>query len=174
MTKVTAIRLAAMVAVLALVLTGCAGPAAEEVAPAEPVIDLAAEEELAKQVNRDWLELFRARDAEGVGALFVEDGWVLQAEDGITEGRAAITARTMNGMAENPDSVDDWGVKGFWMAKSGDLAVERGWWTLDEDGDGEAEETRGEYLTVLMKVDGEWKVLADAGSPDGGLQQGDE
>ncbi len=173
MNEASIARWALVVAVLAFALTGCAAPAAEEEAPAEPVIDLVAEEEAAKQVNRDWLDFYRARDAEGIGELFVEDGWILQAEDGVTEGRAAITARTRDGMAENPDSVDDWGVKGFWIADSGDLAVERGWWTADEDGDGEGEETRGEYITVLVKVNDQWKVLADAGSPEGGLESDD-
>ena len=173
MKEATMIRWSLVAAVLALALTGCAAPAAEEEAPAEPAIDLAAEEEAAKQVNRDWLDLYRARDAEGIGELFVEDGWILQAGDGVTEGRADLTARTRDGMAENPDSVDDWGVKGFWIADSGDLAVERGWWTEDEDGDGEGEETQGEYLTVLVKVDGLWKVLADAGAPEGGLEGDD-
>ena len=173
MNEATRTRWALVAVVLVLMLTGCAAPAAEEEAPAEPAIDLAAAEEEAKQVNRDWLDLFRARDAEGIGDLFVEDGWILQAEDGVTEGRAAITARTQDGMAENPDSANDWGVKGFWIADSGDLAVERGWWTLDQDGDGEEEETQGEYLTVLLKVDGQWKVLADAGSPEEGLEGDD-
>jgi hypothetical protein len=88
---------------------GCAAEAPPEAAAAEPEIDLAAEEEAVRQVNRDWLELARANDAEGIGNLFVEDGWTLSGEQGLREGRAAIVANLQQGMDDNPDQIDDCG-----------------------------------------------------------------
>ena len=48
------------------------------------------------------------------------------------------------------------------VAASGDLAVERGSWTADEDGEGEDDADHGEYVTVYRKIGGEWKVIIDA------------
>jgi ketosteroid isomerase-like protein len=154
-------------AIVGAVLIGLAGCAVDGGAPAteEPQIDLAAEEQALRQVNVKWLELYRAKDAEGIGALFVEDGWMLSGIEGLSEGRAAIVTTTGEEFEKNPDATTDWGAKQVWVAASGDLAVERGWWTADEDGPGDGEEIKGEYLTVFTKVGGEWKVLADAGAP---------
>jgi hypothetical protein len=66
--------------------------------------------------------------------------------------------------AANPDATADWGAKSVWVAASGDLAVERGWWSYDPDGEGEAAGDEGEYITVLVKVGDQWMVLADAGA----------
>jgi len=50
------------------------------------------------------------------------------------------------------------------VAASGDLAVERGWWTYDSDGEGEAEGDEGEYITILQKVGDQWMIVVDAGA----------
>jgi uncharacterized protein (TIGR02246 family) len=162
-TKITG--LATAVGVATFTLVGCAGGGVEPPAREEPRIDLAAEEQAVRAINVKWLELERAKDAEGVGALFVEDGWTLSATRGLSEGRPAIVATIEKDYQDNPNAVADWGAKQVWVAASGDLAVERGWWTADEDGEGEGAEIKGEYLTVFTKVGGEWKVLADAGAP---------
>ena len=139
--------------------TGGGGAPAQE----EPAIDLAAEEAAVRQVNVTWLERFRAGDAEGVAALFVEDGWTL-GDDGLRDGRQAILADMADEYAANPNATADWGAKAVWVAASGDLAVERGWWQYDPDGEGEAAGDEGEYITVLVKVGDQWMVLADAGA----------
>jgi len=162
----------ALIGSLAVGLAGCVSDGGDPPAAEEPKIDLAAEEEAVRQVNVKWLELYQAKDAEGVGAMFVEEGWTLSAMGGLTEGRAAIVTTTREELDKNPDAVTDWGAKQVWVAESGDLAVERGWWTGDEDGPGDKPEIKGEYLTVFTKVNGEWKVLADAATPVQGA--GDE
>lgn len=151
-------------AIAGTIVVGLAGCAVDGGAPAteEPQIDLAAEEQAVRQINVKWLELYRARDAEGLGVLFVEDGWTVSSSDGLNEGRAAILANFTEDFEKNPDATADWGAKQVWVASSGDLAVERGWWTVDEDGPGDGEERKGEYLTVFTKVGGEWKVLTDS------------
>ena len=155
----------ALVGVVALTLAGCAGGGAQAPVAEEPQIDLVAEKEAVAQVNVKWLELFRARDAEGIGALFVEDGWTVSGTDGLSEGRGAIVATIAKDFTANPEATVDWGGKGVWVASSGDLAVERGWYSVDNDGEGEGEAIAGEYLTVFTKVGGEWKVLADSSVP---------
>ncbi|MDP2482361.1 MAG: nuclear transport factor 2 family protein, partial [Candidatus Palauibacterales bacterium] len=48
-------------------------------------------------------------------------------------------------------------------ASAGDMAWERGSWTYDPDGAGEAGEMTGEYVTVYKKVGDAWKVASDIG-----------
>ncbi len=162
-------------AIAGAIVVGLAGCAVDGGAPAteEPQIDLAAEEQALRQINVKWLELERAKDAEGIGALFIEDGWTLSGMQGLSEGRAAIVASASENFEKNPDATADWGAKQVWVAASGDLAVERGWWTVDVDGPGDGEEIKGEHLTVFTKVGGERKVLADAGAPVGGTADAD-
>ena len=108
---------------LAAGLSACYGGGDGAPAQEEPAIDLAAEEAAVRQVNLTWLERFQARDAEGVAALFVEDGWTI-GDDGLRDGRAAILADMTEEYEENPDATADWGAKAVWVAASGDLAVE--------------------------------------------------
>jgi uncharacterized protein (TIGR02246 family) len=166
--------LTAVVGLAALALVGCAG-SSEPPAPEEPQIDLAAEEQAVRAVNVKWLELAGSKDAEGIGALFVDNAWTLSSEEGLTDGRPAIVEQMQEDFEENPDAVVDWGAKQVWVAASADLAVERGWWTGDEDGPGEAKpELKGEYITVLVKVGDEWKVLADASTTVEGTDEADD
>ncbi len=151
----------ALAGALMVGFTACSGGGGGAPAQEEPAIDLAAEEQAVRAVGQKWLELFRARDAEGVAALFLEDGWTLR-DEGLSDGRAAILADVSERYAENPDATADWGAKQVWVAASGDLAVERGWWTYDPDGPGEAEGDEGEYITIYQKVWYQWMVVADA------------
>jgi uncharacterized protein (TIGR02246 family) len=162
-TKTRTVVTAGLTVFVAAGLSACYGGGDGAPAQEEPAIDLAAEEAAVRQVNLTWLERFRARDAEGVAALFVEDGWTI-GDDGLRDGRAAILADMAAEYEENPDATADWGAKAVWVAASGDLAVERGWWTVDQDGPGEGEADEGEYITILVKVGDQWMVVADAGA----------
>jgi uncharacterized protein (TIGR02246 family) len=162
-TKMRTVVTAGLTVFVAAGLSACYGGGDSAPAQEEPAIDLAAEEAAVRQVNLTWLERFRARDADGVAALFVEDGWTI-GDDGLRDGRAAILADMTAEYEENPDATADWGAKAVWVAASGDLAVERGWWTTDQDGPGEGEADEGEYITILVKVGDQWMVVADAGA----------
>jgi len=155
--------IAGLAGALTVGFSACSGGGGGTPAQEEPAIDLVAEEAAVRQVNITWLERFRTRDADGVAALFLEDGWTI-GDDGLREGRAAILADLAEEYAENPDATADWGAKQVWVAASGDLAVERGWWTYDPDGEGEAEGDEGEYITIFQKVGDQWMVVADAGA----------
>ncbi|HZD06494.1 MAG TPA: nuclear transport factor 2 family protein, partial [Longimicrobiales bacterium] len=69
--------------------------------------------------------------------------------------------------ARNPRFTTDWETLSVKVAESGDLAWERGRWTFDPDGSGPAGVTRGEYLAVYEKIDGEWKIALSVGVPTG-------
>jgi uncharacterized protein (TIGR02246 family) len=160
--KTRTVLTAGLTGIVAAGLSACYGGGDGAPAQEEPAIDLAAEEAAVRQINMTWLEQFRAGNAEGVAALFVEDGWTI-GDDGLRDGRAAILADMAEEYAENPDATADWGAKSVWVAASGDLAVERGWWQYDADGEGEEAGDEGEYVTILVKVGDQWMILADAG-----------
>ncbi len=141
------------------VLVGCAAP--QETGSA---VDLAAEEQAIRDRSAQWLEWASAKDsaaiAEGIflqNAETIFDGKFLQ-------GRAAILANSESDQAENPDSTITWTTSSVEVAASGELAYERGSWTEDPDGAGEAPEEHGEYLTIWKKVDGTWSCAVDSGS----------
>ena len=48
------------------------------------------------------------------------------------------------------------------VAASGDLAVEYGTWSETGLGPNGTEEDHGRYVTVFLKVNGAWKIAADA------------
>ena len=140
-------------------LPGCAAP--QETAP---TVDVAAEAQAVRDRSAQWLEWARAKDAAAIAdGIFLEDAETIF--DGeFHQGRAAILAKIESDQAEAPDSKITWTTSRVEVVASGELAYERGSWTLDPDGDGEAPEEHGEYLTIWKKVDGTWSCAVDSGS----------
>jgi len=139
-------------------LVGCAAPPAEG-----PVVDVAAEAQAIRDASSAWLGAIQARDGATIDGLFAADATTIF--DGeIREGLAEIQAAREEEWTNQPDSTVTWTTTAVEVAASGDLAYERGHWTSDPDGAGEAPEEYGEYLTVWKKIDGQWKVLHDAGT----------
>jgi uncharacterized protein (TIGR02246 family) len=139
-------------------LAACAAPPAEE-----PMVDLEAEAQAIRDASAAWLTAVQARDGATVDGFFAANAASIF-EGQIHEGLAAIQANREEEWANNPDFTLDWTTTEVEVAASGDLAVERGQWTADIDGEGEAPEEAGEYLTVWKKIDGQWKVLYDTGT----------
>jgi ketosteroid isomerase-like protein len=139
-------------------LAACAAPPAEE-----PGVDLVAEAQAVRDASAAWLMAAQARDAATMDGLFAAN--ITTISDGeIHEGLAAVQASREEEWASRPDATVNWMTTDVGVAASGDLAYERGQWTSDPDGAGEAPEEHGEYLTVWKKIDGQWKALYDAGT----------
>ncbi|MCW8984026.1 MAG: nuclear transport factor 2 family protein [Thermoanaerobaculales bacterium] len=139
-------------------LVACAAPPAEE-----PGVDLAAEAQAIRDASAAWLAASQARDAATIDGFYAAD--VTTIYDGeIHQGLAEIQASREEEWASRPDATVIWTTTEVEVAASGDLAYERGYWTTDPDGAGEAPEENGEYLTVWKKIDGQWKVMKDAGT----------
>jgi ketosteroid isomerase-like protein len=121
------------------------------------------EEQAVRDASMAWLQAAQARDSATIdlylaaNAASIFDGQVL-------EGLMAMQTNREEEWAANPDFTIEWTTTDVGVAASGDLAYERGSWTSDPDGDGEAPAEYGEYLTVWKKIDGQWKVLYDAGT----------
>jgi len=148
------------VVLVVLCLAACAAPTPP---PAEPAIDLAAEEQAVRDASRAWLQAVQVKDAATIDGYFAANAASLF--DGkYLEGLAAIQMNREQEWAANPDFTMDWTTTEVGVAASGDLAYERGAWTFDPDGAGEAPEEHGQYLTVWKKIGGQWKALVDAGT----------
>ena len=143
-----------LVVLLVAGLTACTPPPAEE-APAEAAIDLAAEEQTIRDSSMQWLAAEQGRDLLTVMSFM--DANVTTIFDGrVVDGRAAVEADIQARWEANPDATVDWTTSSVVVAASGDLAYERGSWIAGEE--------TGEFVCVWKKVDGEWKVVVDAGS----------
>lgn len=152
-------------AALAIVVLAACAPPAEPPAPADAAqaVDLAAEEQAVRDSSMQWLAAEQGRDL--LTAMSFMDANVTAIFDGtIQRGRAEVEAAKEAIWDENPDATIEWATKSVHVAASGDLAYEMGVWTTDPDGLDDPEAEIGEFLTVWKKVDGQWKVVADAGS----------
>jgi uncharacterized protein (TIGR02246 family) len=145
--------------VLAAFTLGCCTEAPVE----EPAVDVAAEEQAIREASATWLAAAQARDGATIDSFLAADAATIY-DGSYREGLAAIQAAREEEWAATPDGVIDWTTTEVGLAASGDLAYERGHWTFDPDGVGETAEEHGQYLTVWKKMDGQWKVMYDAGT----------
>lgn len=146
------------------VLAACAPPA-EPPAPAEiaPAVDLAAEEQTIRDSSMQWLAAEQGRDLLTVMSFM--DANVTTIFDGeITRGRAAFEDSVQERWEAMPDANIEWATGSVVVSACGDLAYERGAWTLDPGGLANPDAETGEFVTIWRKIDGEWKVVVDAGT----------
>jgi uncharacterized protein (TIGR02246 family) len=137
-----------------LLLSACA-------AQTPPTVDTAAAEAEVRDLSMRWLEFERNRDAAGIAALFAADGTMYRGDREPIVGNAAIRAHLEREFAENPAEVAEWATDHVDVASSGDLAIERGTWSVQNAGPDGTGTDGGRYLAVLRRVDGEWKYIAD-------------
>lgn len=146
------------VAALAATVVACTTPDA-----ADPV-DTAAEAEAIAAISDAWMVASNANDAEAIANLFAMDG-VTIFDGEFIEGREAILANNTASFADRSEGATiSWERSTVHVAASGDLAYERGHFIQDADGEGEGAPVEGEYVTVWVKIDGEWKAMVDAGT----------
>lgn len=147
-----------IVAALSTAMVACtAGDAADPV-------DTAAEAEAIAAISDAWMAASAAQDAETIANLFTMDG-VTIFDGEFVAGREAILANTTAEFADRSEGATvGWERSTIHVAASGDLAYERGHYTFDADGEGDGAPEEGEYVTVWIKVDGEWKAAVDAGT----------
>ena len=151
----------------ALLATACAKkeePKADAPAePAAPVVDLAAEEQAIRNRSGEWMNYANSKDAASMATkMYAPDG-LLIADDKAYKGAAAIQAKYEEDIKKNPDAVISWTSDQVRVSSDGDMAVEYGSFSMDPDGEGKKSAVQGSFATTWAKVDGEWRVLSDAG-----------
>ncbi len=156
------------VAALSVTVVACTATDA-----ADPV-DTAADAEAIAAISDAWMAASNANDAEAIANLFAMDG-VTIFDGEFVEGREAILANNTASFAERSEGATvSWERSTIHVAASGDLAYERGHFISDADGEGDGAPEEGEYVTVWVKIDGEWKAMVDAGTGSVSSDEGDE
>lgn len=155
------------VSALALAVAACGEPVAEENSSPVPgatatgETDIARDRQALEQIDRRWEQAFNRGDAEGVAALYTDDGFLLAPNSQIARGRQSIQQQLQGfidaGLKNIQFTTVDVGV-------SGDLAYEVGRYSLDVHPQGAQQAVRdeGKYVIVARRQpDGTWKLAAD-------------
>jgi len=154
-------------AVAALVISGCvAKKEASPAEPAKPAVDVAAEEQVIRTRSGEWMNSMNAHDSASLAGIYAPDAVSIY-DANVSKGASNILAGVTAELAANPKMVVNWTSETIHVAASGDVAYELGTIYRDLDGvEGKAEGTTGSFVTVWQKVDGTWRVVADAGTED--------
>jgi uncharacterized protein (TIGR02246 family) len=157
-------------AAAAILLAGCAAKKEEAPAPAAaaepppPAVDLAAEEQAIRNRSGEWMNYMNAKDSGSLAGVYAPSAVSIY-DGNVTNGAEAIHANIAKELADNPKAIFSWTSDAVHAAASGDLAYETGSISVDLDGaDGKKPATTGSFVTVWEKVDGSWRVVADAGT----------
>lgn len=147
---------------LALLAAGC-----QQAPPAAPKPDLKAEAAKIMEADAAWMKAAQAKDAAGHASFFTGDGsWLVEGHPKAT-GRDAIQ-KLSETLARNQVSLS-WTTEKLEVSEAADYAFQIGAWeSVENDAKGRPMKAAGKFLTVWRKQpDGNWKVQADASSPDG-------
>jgi uncharacterized protein (TIGR02246 family) len=155
-------RFTSTIALLALVLAGCAREGEEAAQQIEMgAAEMAALTAAFDQVRTAFEQAYETGDATALAGLYTDDGTQLPPLEALRQGKAAIEEayRLQFGQTASRDIV----ITALTRGASGDIAYEIGTFTITAQVTGQAEPLRedGKYLVVSMKqADGSWKILA--------------
>jgi len=124
----------------------------------------ADEQAIRGQVDR-WIQLVKAKDAAAIAAIYAEDGAVMPPNAPIGKGRAAIE-KTWASMMQTPGFDLNIIPDQIIVSSSGDMALDRGTYSLAIAPNGTAMTDTGKYVVVWRKIGGEWKAAADIFNSD--------
>ena len=124
-----------------------------------PRVDIASEEQRLRELDRQWQAAAAANDAAKFASFYAPDAMMLSAEMPIVKGRANIE-EGIRQMFNTPGLVFRFNQQLLDVAASGDMAYDIGDVSVTVNGN----ESKGKYLVVWKKINGEWKAVADANS----------
>ncbi len=153
-----------LLSVTALLLTACqAGekPANDAAGVnSAAAVDTGADEQAIRGHVARWLQLVKAKDAAGIAQLYTEDGAVMPPNAPIAKGRGAIQ-QTWASMMGTPGFDLTFVPEQIIVSSSGDMALDRGTYSLTVAPDGTTQTDTGKYVVVWRKIGREWKAAAD-------------
>ena len=157
-----------LLSVTALLLPGCqagdrSGNNVEGNAAA--TADVGADEQAIRQKVDRWIQLVKAKDAEGIAALYAQDGAVMPPNAPIGKGRPAIQ-QTWASMMQTPGFDLNIIPEQIIVSSAGDMALDRGTYRLAISPDGKPMSDTGKYVVVWRKIGSEWKAAADIFNSD--------
>jgi uncharacterized protein (TIGR02246 family) len=128
-------------------------------------VDVQAEEEAIRRLDRQWQAAVDARDVAAAAAFFAPDAVLMPANGPMIVGREGIEAWFSEWLVVpeisntfEPDMIE--------VAASGDLAYDRGTYRFVLDTPEGRTEDVGKYVVVWKKIDGEWRAALDIGNSD--------
>ena len=157
------------ISVAALLLTACrvaekpANDAAEVNSTA--AVDAGANEQSIRENVDRWLQLIKAKDAAAIANLYTEDGAVMPPNAPIGKGRAAIK-QAWASMLGTPGFSLTFVPEQIVVSSSGDMALDRGTYSLAVAPSGAPKTDTGKYVVVWRKIGDEWKAAADIFNSD--------
>jgi uncharacterized protein (TIGR02246 family) len=123
-------------------------------------VDTAGDEQAIRaQVDR-WLQLVKAKDAAAIAEMYADDGAVMPPNAPIGKGRAAIQ-QAWASMMRTPGFDLTFNPEQIVISSSGDMALDRGTYTLTVAPAGTTQTDTGKYVVVWRKIGGDWKAAAD-------------
>ena len=128
-------------------------------------VNIGADEQAIRGNVDRWLQLVKAKDAAGIAALYAEDGAVMPPNAPAAKGRAAIQ-RTWASMMQTPGFALTFAPEQIIVSASGDMALDRGTYSLTVAPGGTTRTDTGKYVVVWRKIGGEWKAAADIFNTD--------
>jgi uncharacterized protein (TIGR02246 family) len=158
-----------LLSVTALLLPACqagekpANDAAELNSTA--AVDAGADEQAIRGEVDRWLQLVKAKDATGIAQLYADDGAVMPPNAPIGKGRAAIQ-QTWASMMRTPGFDLTFAPEQIVVSSSGDMALDRGTYSLTIARDGIKQTDAGKYVVVWRKIGREWRAAADIFNSD--------
>ena len=158
-----------LLSITALLLTACqagekpANDAAEVNSTA--AVDTGVDEQAIRGHVDHWLQLVKAKDAAAIAELYAEDGAVMPPNAPIGKGRAAIQ-QTWASMMRTPGFGLTFVPEQIVVSSSGDMALDRGTYSLTIAPNGTTQTDTGKYVVVWRKIGREWKVAADVFNSD--------
>lgn len=158
-----------LLSVTALLLPACqvgekpANDAAEVNGTA--AVDTGADEQAIRGHVDRWLQLVKAKDAAGIAELYADDGAVMPPNAPIGKGRAAIQ-QTWASLMRTPGFGLTFVPEQIIVSSSGDMALDRGTYSLTIAPNGTKHTDTGKYVVVWRKIGRQWKAAADIFNSD--------
>ena len=148
---------------IALLLIALAIPLASGQAPGRPATNRASgkSEDFAaaiKRIRHTWVQEFNAGHADKVADLYAQEA-VLMRRNGSVHNRDSIRAELQRSITAE---AHNYIVHSLHAERSGDLGYDTG--IYDEDFPHHVAE--GNYLMVVKRIEGEWKIVAHAAVPN--------
>lgn len=164
-------RLIALVAVVAVAACSTKSNAPADTGMAAqgvvtPPADRAAEEAAIKQADEQFFKAMNAKDAAAAAAVYSNDAVVMPPNSPLLVGNAAVR-EYLDAFAKTPQLAITGEATSVNFSDDGTVAYETGKYSSTfADDKGKTIKDDGKYLLVLKKVDGKWKVVAEAFNSD--------
>ena len=151
-----------LVSVVVVTLIGCTGNQESK----QSSVDTAAITAQIDSVNQAFAAAVAARDTDAVVALYADDARLMPAGMRRFDGRDSIRVAWGDFLKTPGLELTISGSEPI-ISQAGDMVVDVGRYSMKmNDAKGEQVEDIGKYVTVLKKVDGQWKIVVDTFNSD--------